>query len=252
MSKWILIFLYSFIVLGCATFGESDKKKAELYLQLGISHLESGNYPYALKELLKAEQLDASNPVVQNNLGLVYFFRERYDLSEKHLKKALELEPKYTEARNNYARVLIELGKYPESEKELQIVLADLTYPSPEKAYINLGLVKFNQKDYVAARNAFSKVLESMPDDCVSNTYFGRTFFETAEYSRATEALDRAIGFCQKSLFDEPHYYSALAYYRSGEKLKSAVRFEEIIKYYPTGKYREKAKGMLDLIRKGH
>ncbi|WII72756.1 tetratricopeptide repeat protein [Bdellovibrio sp. 22V] len=248
MRKWILA-LCALSIVGCAS---KDKEKADLYLRMGASQLESGNYPAALRDLLKAEELNSSDPVVQNNLGLVYFFRERYDLSEKHLRKAIDLEPKYTEARNNLSRVLIEEGKYAEAESELKIVLNDLTYGSPEKAYVNFGLAKFNQKDYSAARSAFSKVLSSQPDDCIANTYFGRTFFETQDYSRATEALDRAIGFCQKNLYDEPHYFSALAYYRLGDKSKAIARFEEIVKYYPTGKYREKAKGMLSLIRKGH
>ncbi|WP_413569103.1 tetratricopeptide repeat protein [Bdellovibrio sp. HCB117] len=248
MRKWILA-LTLLSALGCAS---QDKQKADLYLRMGAAQMESGNYPYALRDLLKAEELDPKNAATQNNLGLVYFFRERYDLAEKHLQKALELEPKYTEARNNLSRVLIEQGKYADAEKELRVVLADLTYPSPEKAYINLGLAKFNQKDFTGARTAFTKVLNANPDDCIGNTYFGRTFFETEDYARAAEALDRAIGFCQKSLYDEPHYYSALAYYRLGDKSKSVARFEELIKYYPTGKYREKAKGMLSLIRKGH
>lgn len=239
-------------VFGCASFNGSDKKKAELYLGMGTSQMESGSYPYALSNLLKAEELDPANAVVQNNLGLVYFFRERYDQSEDHLRNAIKISPKYTEARNNLSRVLIEKGNYPEAEKQLNVVLDDLTYANPEKAYINLGLAKFHQKQYSEARASFAKALETLPDDCVSNTYFGRTFFETQEYARAAEVLDRAIGFCQKNMYDEPHYFSALAYYRLGQKSKSIVRFEELIKYYPTGKFREKAKGMLELIRKGH
>jgi tetratricopeptide (TPR) repeat protein len=93
--------------------------------------------------------------------------------------------------------------------------------------------------------------LKAKSDDCWANSYYGRALFEEKKYSQAAEALDRAIGFCQKNLIDEPHYYSALAYYRVGDKSKSIARFEEIIRYYPDGKYREKAKGMLDLIRKG-
>lgn len=238
--------------LGCANFGSRDKDKAELYLRMGITQIESGNYPYALRDLLKAEELDQTNPVTQNNLGLVYFFRERLDLAEKHLQKAIAIDPKYTEARNNLSRIYIEKNQLTDAERELKIVLNDLTYPAPDKAYINLGLVKFNQKKFEDARGAFTKVINLIPDDCISNTYLGRSFFEEKEYVRAAESLDRAIGFCQKNLYDEPHYFSALAYYRLGEKSKSVARFEEIIKYYPTGKYREKAKGMLSLIRKGH
>lgn len=251
MHKWI-IFLLIISTLGCANLGSKDQSKAELYLRMGISQIESGNYPYALRDLLKAEELDPTNAVTQNNLGLVYFFRERLDLAEKHLRKAVTIDSKYTEARNNLSRIYIEKGQFSDAEKELKIVLNDLTYPTPDKAYINLGLVKFNQKNYPDARGAFTKVINSIPDDCISNTYLGRSFFEEQEYSRAAETLDRAIGFCQKNLYDEPHYFSALAYYRLGEKSKSIARFEEVIKYYPTGRYREKAKGMLSLIRKGH
>lgn len=251
MRKWIIaISLLS--LLGCASQSKQKKEKAELFLRMGISQLESGNYPYALRDLLKAEELDSDNAVIQNNLGLVYFFRDRQDLATKHLNKALAIDPKYSEARNNLSRVLIEKGQFAEAEKELKIVLDDLTYPNPEKAYINLGLAKFNQKDYTGARKSFMKVLENTPDDCISNTYVGRSFFEGEDYQRASEALDRAISFCQKSLYDEPHYYSALAYYRLGEKSKSQTRFEEVVKYYPNGKYRDKAKGMLSLLRKGH
>jgi len=251
MRKWILA-VCTLSMLGCATRGEQDKKKADLYLRLGTAQIESANYPAALSDLLKAEELDPKNPVIHNNLGLVYFFRERYDLAEKHLRKAISFDARYSEARNNLSRVLIEEGKYAEAEKELSTVLNDLTYPNPEKAYINLGLAKFNQKDFPAAQDAFARVLKTVPDDCVASTYFGRALFEMSDYARAAEALDRAIGFCQKNLYDEPHYFSALAYYRLGDKAKSMTRFEELIKYYPTGKYRDKAKGMLSLIRKGH
>lgn len=251
MRKWILA-LCALTMLGCASRSAQEKQKAELHLRLGAAHIESGNYPYALQELLKAQELDPKNPVIQNNLGQVYFYRDRFDLAEKHLRQALEFEPRYSDARNNLGRVLIEEGRYADAEKEIRAVINDLTYGNPEKAYINLGLVKFNQKEYGAARTAFGKVMDTQTDDCVANTYYGRTFFEEKDYGRAAEALDRAIGFCQKNLFDEPHYYSALSYYRLGEKSKSVARFEELIKYYPTGKYRDKAKGMLSLIRKGH
>ncbi|MFS4458852.1 tetratricopeptide repeat protein [Bdellovibrio sp. HCB2-146] len=250
MRKWMLA-LCSLAFVGCASWGSKNKEKSELYLRIGVSYIESGNYPFALRELLKAEELDPKNPVVQNNLGQVYFLRERFDLAEQKFSRAIELKSDYTDARNNLARTLIEVGKYQAAEKELTVVFNDLTYSGVTKAYINWGLSKFLQKDYSGARSAFGKVLETQSDDCVANTYYGRSLFEEKDYSRAAEALDRAVGFCQKGLIDEPHYYSALAYYRLGEKSKAIARFEELIKYYPQGKYRDKAKALLDLIRKG-
>ncbi len=239
------------LTAGCSLFGPKDSEQADLYLRLGIAHIENGNLPYALRELLKAEEYDAGNPLIQNNLGLIYFLRERFELSEKHFRKAVELMPSFTEAKNNLARTLIEQEKYAEAEKLLNEVLNDLTYASFDKAFVNQGLLYFNKKDYRKSSSSFIKAIEIQPDSCIANSYLGRSYFELKEYSMATIALDKAIGFCQNQLFDEPHYFSALAWYRAGNKAKSESRFNEILKLYPNGKYRDKARSMLEILRKG-
>jgi Tfp pilus assembly protein PilF len=251
LNSFFILFLTSLALTSCASW-KQDREKADLYLRMGSSLLEEGNYANALSALLKAHELDPQNPLILNNLGQVYFMRERYDLAEKQFKSAIKLQPDYTDAHNNLARVLIEEGKYTEAESELKLVISDLTYGAIDRAYINLGLLKFNKKEYSKAENAFRTVLKSKPDDCIATSYYGMSVFEQLDYSRAAEVLDRAIGFCQKQLYDEPHFFSALAYFRMGEKNKSIARFEEILKYYPDGKHREKAKGMLELIRKGN
>jgi len=249
MAKILLTFSL-FIITACASFSSRDPEKAELFLRMGASQFENGNFPAALSDLLQAEKLDPSNPAVQNNLGLVYFMRQRLDLSEKHLRKALSLNSKYSDARNNLSRILIEAGKFKEGEKEARTVLDDLTYPSIDKAYINLGLAQFNQKNYVESKASFLHAVNVVRDSCVANTYYGRSIFELKDYTNAATVLDNAIGFCQRALFDEPHYYSALTYFRLGDKEKSMARFSEIVKLYPEGKYREKSKAMLEMLRK--
>lgn len=220
-------------------------------MRIGTAHFDNGDYPMALKELLEAEKLDPSNPLVQNNLGLTYFMRERYDLAEQSLRKALSLNKDYTDARNNLARVLIENGRHKDAQAELELVLKDLTYAGVSRAWVNMGLSRFAQKNWRGARDAFAKALTGARDDCVAQTYYGRSLFELAEYPRAAEALDRAVGFCQRQNYDEPHYFSALAWYRAGDRERAAARFEQITKVYPDGQYREKARAMLDLIKKG-
>lgn len=246
-----ILFISAFcaLLLNCAS--SEKKEKADLHLRIGLSHYESQNYPMALKEFLEAERLDPDNSLIQNNLGLAYFIRERYEEAEKHVRKALSLNKDYTEARNNLSRILIERGKYTEAEAELQLVLADLTYTGLEKAYVNLGLAQFHQKKFSNAQQSFLKAVQSNRESCIGTTYLGRSYFELKNYQRASEILDQAIGYCHKNFYDEPHYYSALSYYRMGQSAKSVARFEEIIKIYPNGEYREKSRAMLDLIKKG-
>ena len=241
---------FSVLILSSCQTSEKEKEKAELRLKLGVSYYQSANYPQALAELQKANELDPENQYVQNNLGLTYFMREKLDLAEKFIKKALDIDPKYTDARNNLVRVYIEQKDYRKAQSEMDKVFADLTYGGLERAYINQGLIDFNQKKYSHSEKSFSKAVEYQKDSCTAYNYWGRSVFEQADYARASRSLDRAISFCQKVLVDEPHYYSALSYYRAGDVDRSKARFEEITRIYPNGKYFEKSKQMLDLIRK--
>lgn len=248
-SKYLFLIAFSFSLTNCSTF-RANQEKALLHYSIGSSYYQNGSYPSALKEFLTAAEFDSGNMNIQNSLGLTYFMREKYELSIKHFKNAVALDSKFTDARNNLARAYTEVGKYQEAQKELDIVLADLTYAAVERAYNNLGFNYFKQGKYEQAKEAFKKAIATQPDNCYSHTFVGRSIFEMKQYPEAAEALDKAIEFCQKSLIDEPHYYSALSYYRMGEKKKSIVRFEEVLKLYPNGKYTEKSKGMLAILRK--
>lgn len=248
--KFCLFLSTLFLLTSCASFFNDDKETSLLFLQNGTSSLSSGNYPDALIALKKAESLDSENPVIQNNLALVYYARERFDLAEKHIKNAITLKSNYTDARNNYSIILIELGKYPESIKESKIVMNDLTYPQPEKPWVNYGIALFKLNSFKEAKEAFAKAIDYQRDHCEAHSYYGRALYELKDYKKASDALDRAVGFCQRTQFDEPHYYSALSYYQLGHVDKAKSRLEEVIKLYPNGKYVDKAKSLLETINK--
>jgi Tfp pilus assembly protein PilF len=250
MVKRSLLLSLILFATACASFRNENEEVAKLHLQIGTSQLNNGNYPQALSELLLAESLNPEDPVTQNNLGLAYFLRERTDLAEIHLRKALKLKPDYSDARNNLSRILIERGKYQDGIKEAQIVTQDLTYSNPEKPLLNIGIAQFKMGQYETARRTLLKTIDYQRENCLAQSYYGRCLFEMRDYARATEALDRASGFCQRIQFDEPHYYSALGYYELGQKQKAESRLEALLKLYPQGKYADKAKSMLETIRR--
>lgn len=238
-------------IAGCATMKNDSKERAELHMAIGTQHFERGQYPFALKELLEAERLDPSNHLVQNNLGLVYLVRQRPQLAEKHFRRSLALKKDFTEGRNNLVRALIELKRFEDAQREIKLVINDLTYPSPDRAYINLGYLYFAQDKWTQARDAFAQAVTANRDSCPANTYLGRSFFEMKNYPAAREQFERAIAFCQRLLDDEAHYYSALTFFRLGEKDRALQRFQEIPKIYPEGRYRDRSRAMAELIEKG-
>jgi Tfp pilus assembly protein PilF len=242
--------MLAFQLFGCQTTNSTNKQKASLHLQIGMSHYKAGLYPQALSEILKAHQLDKNNPAILNNLGLAYFMRGKPDLAEKYLRQALQADPKFTDSRNNLVRVLIERKDFTTAQNEMDKVLADLTYGGLDRAYLNQGLIYFNQSKFPAAEKYFAKSVEAQKDDCIARNYLARSIFEQSHYARAAAAFDKAIAFCQKILFDEPHYYSALAYFRAGDRDRAKIRFQEITRIYPNGKYLEKSRQMLELLEK--
>lgn len=236
------------LLTACAT--SQNKEEALLHLEMGSAFLQSGRYPDALRELLLAEKADPLNPIVQNNLGLVYFIREKSETAQNHLRRAVDLKSDYTEARNNLSRVLIELGQYDKAISELKIVLRDLTYADTSKAYTNMGLAYFRRGQYGEAKKNLSLALKTNRENCLAYTLFGRSQMELGDTKAAASSLDSAVILCQPVEFDEPHYFAGLAYNKLGQRDKAIARLEEVVRLYPSGKYNRKAQEMLNSISK--
>jgi type IV pilus assembly protein PilF len=246
-TKYLSVFALVFFIVGCTT--TKDREEAQFHLRIGTAALEQGKYPAAFKELQIADKLDPKNAVIHNNLGLAYFLRERYELAANEMLRAIEIDPSYSEARNNLGRTLIEMGRYEAAIRELQRVLADLTYTDPAKAWVNLGLAHFRQKDFESAKHDFSEALKINREHCLGQTLYGRSLFELKNYPDAAQALDNAVVVCKEAKFDEPHYYSGLAYYKLGRTSSAIARMEEVIKLYPGSAYAKKAESLLKIMK---
>jgi Tfp pilus assembly protein PilF len=234
--------------VGCISAGATKKDYADLHFRVGSSQLEKGNFPEALKELLQAESYETKEPLIYNNLGLAYFMLERYEQSEVNFRKALALDKTFTDSRNNLSRVLIERGKYKEAREQIKIVLEDLTYTQPGKVFINLGLSYFKEQKYSEAKDAFLKAVSYDRESCLAQNYYGRSLLEMKDSEKAIQALDKASGYCLKVNYDEPIYFSAIAYYRMGDRIKAQARLETLVQ--KNSPFKDKAESMLDILRK--
>lgn len=243
-----LLFFYGFYLSGCVSPGATTKDYADLHFRVGSAHLEKGNFPEALKELLQAESYKTNNPLIYNNLGMTYFMLERYEQSEINFKKAISLNPNFTEGRNNLSRVLVERGKYREAREQIKKVLEDLTYTQPAKVFINLGLSYFKEQKYSESREAFLKAVNYDRENCLAQSYYGRSLLEMKELQRSIQVLDKASAYCLKVNFDEPIYFSAIAYYRMGDSMKARARLEALVQ--KNSSLKDKAESMLEILRK--
>lgn len=232
----------------CASLHNQDKERAMLHFQIGTGYLSNGQYPQAMSELLKAHELDATNPLILNNLGLAYYVRGKYKIAEENFRAAVQQDPKFSDAKNNLGRVLIDENRPSEALKVLHEVEVDLTYQFQEKTLSNLGMAYFALGEYTKAEDYLSRSLIMRRQSCTTADYYGRTLLEMKRLQQSAQVLDQAIEYCRTEHFEEPLYFSAMSYFSLGEKEKSRARLEELLKDYPKSKYVAKAKGMLELL----
>jgi type IV pilus biogenesis/stability protein PilW len=235
------------LLSSCATTNDSEKR-ASLYFQIGNDYMEQKDYPEALTNLLKSEELSPNNSLVLNSLGMLYFHQEKYKTAGNYIRKAISLNPKYSDARNNLGRVYIAQGDYNRAIHEIKIAAKDLTYKYPEKAQTNLGLAYFRKDNFPKAKEVLQRALQLNKDYCPAYGFYGKTLMKLKQFENASGIFDRGIKVCQNEP-EEVHFLSGLSYYQMGKKEMAIIRLKEVSKLYPSSEYAEKSRSLLKAIK---
>lgn len=148
------------------------KKRNELNAAFaaGIAAEQAKQWDVAVENLVKAAEVDPTQPAVWAHLGDSYMGQaggktgdEFNQITQKGLdaySKAIELKPDDAAAHNNFALALAKAKKFPEMQAELKKA-ADLDPPNAGKYYYNLGALLVNSGQNEAAGEAFKKAIES-------------------------------------------------------------------------------------------
>lgn len=148
-------------------------------IRLAESYYHAGRVSEALSILQKAVESAPNNAPLLNYFGQLNFLSGRNDVAEASFTKALTLDPHLTDARNNLGSVYDATGRKTEAEQQYLAVLEDTTYPTPEKIYLNLGLLYGSQGRQDESISSLRRAVELNPK-------FWHGHFELAS------ALDRA------------------------------------------------------------
>lgn len=84
-----------------AQFAVNNGTAPRLAAQLGLCHLELGNYSKAESSLTRAVQLDANDKASWNNLGIVKRARGHFNGARQAFARALALDPRFERAAAN-------------------------------------------------------------------------------------------------------------------------------------------------------
>jgi Tfp pilus assembly protein PilF len=232
---WTLLWI-AWVVSGLfACAGQQTERNQELAgatREIGEAYMRQGDFTSALRELLKAEQLDPDDHFVHNDLGLAYMAKKMMPEAISHFKKAIEIKPSYTPARNNLGNAYLAVEEWDLAIATFKEITKDALYATPQYPLSNLGFAYYNKKDYNAALNYYREALKLQPDMVQALVGSGRAYLALKQGRQALRALEKAVKLSPKA--PEIHFYLAEAYLANGQTPQARASYETVIDLAPS------------------
>lgn len=117
----------------------------------------------------------------------------RYEDAEKLARKALEANPELRDAKNTLGVILVHRGRYDEAVSVLKPLANDILYNFPENAWGNLGWAYLLQGSFDDAVDALRRALAAQPLFCVGSYRLGLAYEKKGDLTAARDAFTKAV-----------------------------------------------------------
>lgn len=180
-------------LVACAAGGTSARiERARAKRDLGEAYMGQKNYTSALREFLKAEEINPGDAILQNDLGLAYMAKKEYEKAVIHFRKALDIKADFSPARNNLGVAYMENEQWDKAVKCFNDVKDDLLYATPHFPLTNLGFIYRKKGEYDASISHYKKALHISPNFPKALHGLGLAYMGKGSYDKAAEALEKA------------------------------------------------------------
>ena len=116
-------------------------------------------------------------------------------------------------------------------------------------AAINLGTIRYNERDYAGAEALYRRATEADPEYALAFFDLGNVLDEQQRLEEAIEAYERALKLVPQ--YADAHYNLALAYERTKEPRKALRHWMTYTQLDPTGPWSNHARGQAKRILAG-
>jgi type IV pilus biogenesis/stability protein PilW len=255
--RWWTVGLVTMLVISAALVGCGGKKKstqepdpdrldAPGKIRLAQSYYRAGRANEAIGVLDEAIQEEPDNAGLRNFYGQVLLLTGRLDEARDAFRGALEVDPYLTDAHNNLGAVYDRLGMKREAEAEFRKALDDPSYPTPEKVYLNLGLLYRSEERIEEAVSMFRRAVEIDPEFYLGHYELASTLESTGRLEEAAREFEVAAPGYRNS--GEYHYRLGFTYMRLGNNAKARYHLNRVIEVSPGSESAAKADDLLEMM----
>ncbi len=239
------------LLLACLTTACGGKAKrqqlAEVHYTLGLSYLREPNPSLALKEFLRATELDSENPAIHDGLGQAYMLKKAFPESEKHFLQAIKIsrgEPRY---QNNLAALYLEMGRYDDAILYFGKSGNNLLFTSPDLSFVGVGYAHFQKGNYLEAAAAYKKALGHNPQSARARMRLGEAYYALDKTEMAVTELLEALRLAPS--YAEAHYKLALAYVKLRKIGQAKASFTEVVGLAPDSELARLSRDYLKILK---
>ncbi len=189
MKKLNWYILAVLIVAFANNYAQNNIKLKTFYESISAEKI--GNYDEAIRVLINNLDKEKNDYIFNLRLGWLYYLKGDFENSVRFYQNAIRVSNKSIESLLGitypYSR-MNKTGKLKDIYKE--ILKKD---PGNYTANYNLGLLYFNETDYLNAIVFLEKVVEEFPSDYSSNLYLGWANYYVGGNKKAHEYFERAL-----------------------------------------------------------
>ena len=175
---------------------EGRNAARDAYIQLGIGHIRQGSTEKAKEPLRQALKIDSSSAEAYAALALVYQYELEPKLADENYRKAIALSGSDARLLNNYGGFLFEQKRYQEAYAQYSKAAEDTLYSERSRVFENLGLTALQLGKPEEAKQHFQKALRLNSQRPTSLLQMGLLSYQDKDYVAARSYY---AGFSQQS-----------------------------------------------------
>lgn len=135
----------------------------------------------------------------------------RYKDAEAYARRALRANDEMRDARNTLGVILVHQGRYKDAIDVLKPLAEDIVYFSPEKSWGNLGWAYLESGKVDDAIDALKRSVAVQPLFCVGRYRLGLAFERKQDYAAARDSFTKALETHQPECENMQDAYGARA-----------------------------------------
>jgi Tfp pilus assembly protein PilF len=246
MRTFVLIILLA--LTGCVTTGHTvDKSKmAEGYYTKGLSYLQEKNYEMASVEFNRSLKYDKTYKLSYYGLGSINNDQGKLEDAEKYFLKAIDQDPDYSDAYNSLGVIYEKQKKWKDAIRAFNRALENKLYTTPHLAYLNVGDVYMELKEYEKAAEAYRESKRFVNAEWTI-IKLGTALFEEGKIKEAIAEYQEGIEIAPGNA--NMRYSLAIAYLKIGNKKSALAEFRKAAELAPKSDLAKKANEYIMTLR---